>query len=85
VLAPWQQAEVDRIAGNLQLLADNTQDAILFLGKHQHELWLPPYARYTSNMFTEATALERSASTAVAYANASKDYRHLRHELGMSS
>jgi hypothetical protein len=37
-VAPWQQAEIDRIATRGGLMADNTEDAIHFLNAHQNGL-----------------------------------------------
>ena len=83
VVAPWQQAEIDRIAADVRLLADSTEDAIRFGDTHSRELWLPTYQKYVNNMFDLSGKLEHSAATAVAYANASKEVHNLRHELGM--
>ena len=83
VLAPWQQAEVDRIAKAVQLMADNTQDAIVYLGAHEEELWVPAYQKYTNNLYQEAGTLAESLSNAVAFANVSKEYQDLRHKLGV--
>jgi hypothetical protein len=83
VVAPWQQAEIDRLAVALRLMADNAEDAIVFGGNHQNELWLPTYQKYAQNLYHEASDLSHSASQAVAYANVSKEYRGLRHDLGV--
>jgi len=83
VVAPWQQAEIDRIAGALRLMADNTTDAMVFGGAHQTDLWLPTYQKYTKNLYREASDLAHSANQAVAYASASKEYRGLRQDLGV--
>jgi hypothetical protein len=83
VLAPWQQAEVDRIAGTIQLMADNTQDAIVYLGAHEDELWVPTYQKYANNLYNEAGTLTESLGNAVTYASVSKEYRDLRHKLGV--
>jgi hypothetical protein len=83
VLAPWQQAEVDRIAQSVQLMADNTDDAIVFLDAHQDELWLPAYQKYGHNLYKDSDSLAESLGNAVTYANVSKEYRDLRHKLEM--
>ena len=83
VLAPWQQTEVDRIAGEVRLMADNTQDAIVYLQGHGEELWVPAYQKYATNLYKEAGALTESLSEAVTYASVSKEYQDLRHKLGM--
>ena len=46
VLDPWQQREVDRIANRVQLLADNTQDAIQYLNTYQSRLLMPACEMY---------------------------------------
>ncbi len=53
-LAPWQQADVRRIASVLPMMADNTTDAINFLNTHQIDLWLPAYHVYFRNLSSEA-------------------------------
>lgn len=83
VLAPWQQAEVDRIAGEVQLMADNTQDAIAYLNGHERELWAPAYQNYENNLYNEAGSLAESLTQAVTYAGVSKEYQDLRHKLGV--
>ena len=85
VVAPWQQAEIDRIASTMRLMADNTQDALVFGNAHRDDLWLPTYQRYTRNLYDEARTLEHSVGSAVAYANASHEYHNLRRTLGMPS
>jgi hypothetical protein len=83
VLAPWQQREVDEIATALQLMADNAQDAIVFVNDKPDRLWVPAYRNYLSNLYTEADNLAHSAENAVAYANVSKEYRDLQLRLGV--
>jgi len=81
VVAPWQQGAIDQIAMDARLMADNAQDAILFGGTHQHELWLATYRHNLDNLYNEAKGLTRSADHAVKYASVSKEYRGLRHDL----
>lgn len=83
VLEPWQQAEVDRIAQEVQLMADSTQDAIVYLAGHEHDLWVPTYQKYANNLYKEAGSLTQSLGNAVSYANVSKEYQDLRHKLGV--
>ncbi|HXK03801.1 MAG TPA: hypothetical protein VMS37_15475 [Verrucomicrobiae bacterium] len=83
-LAPWQQGEVDRIAGIVPLLANETEDAILFGGEHQQVLWLPVYQKDTSSLYENSNKLAQSVNEAVKYAGVSKDYHTLRHEMGTS-
>lgn len=81
VLEPWQQAEVDRIAQQVQLMADNTQDAIVYLAGHEHDLWVPTYQKYANNLYKEAASLTQSLRDAVTYASVSKEYQDLGHKL----
>jgi hypothetical protein len=83
VLAPWQQTEIDRIAGEVQLMANNTQDAIVYLNGHEEELWVPTYQKYANNLYKEAEALRESLSNAVTYASVSKEYQDLQHKLAV--
>lgn len=80
-VAPWQKAEINRIATRVRLMADNTQDAILYVNAHQGELWLQPYRRYPENIYNDARSLTRSLNEAVTYAGVSKEYRGLRKDL----
>jgi len=83
VLEPWQQAEVDRIAQQVQLIADNTADAIVYLASHEHDLWVPTYQKYANHLYKEAGSLTQSLSDAVTYASVSKQYQDLRHKLSV--
>ena len=85
VTAPWQQAEIDRIAATLRLMADNTESAITFGNEHQRTLWVPAYQTYTDNLYNEALSLTHSVDHAVSYAKAAKEYRQMRKEMGMPS
>ena len=79
--SPWQQAEIDRIATTVQLMADNAEDAITFGNGHRRDLWLSPYRKYTDNLYHEARSLMQSVKVSVEYANTSKEYRTLRQEM----
>src|SRR5664279_5146998 len=81
VTAPWQQAEIDRIAKTVRLMADNTEDAILYGRAHQKTLWTPAYQKYADSLYGEAQTLTHSVDNAVAYAKATKEYRELRQEM----
>ena len=83
-LAPWQQGEVDRIAAIVPLLANETEDAILFGAEHQQVLWLPVYQNDTNSLYENSNKLAQSVNEAVKYAGVSKDYHTLRHEMGTS-
>ena len=77
VVAPWQKAEIDRIAMMARLMVHNTQDEILFGNAHQDDLSLPTYQKYTDNIYNEARSLAHSVDKAVEYANVTKEYRDL--------
>lgn len=85
VLAPWQQRSVDRIATAVRLLADNTQDAILFENANQRMLWSPTFQNYLDNLSSQARNLTASVGNAVEYAKVGTEYRDLRHDLGMKT
>ena len=82
VVAPWQQREIDRIAVNARLLADNAQDAILFLDAHEDDLWAGTYRHYLDNLYNEARSLTRSVGNAVEYSSVSKRVSGLRVQAG---
>ena len=82
VVKPWQQKEIDRVTADILLMADNIQDAIVFLNAHEGELWLPAYEHYASNIYFNAHDLARSVDKAVQYVRLSREYRNLGHGLG---
>jgi hypothetical protein len=82
VVAPWQQNEIDQIVTDTQLMADNTQDAMLFGNTHRNELWLAAYQKNVNSLEDEANALTHSVGHAVQFAGVSKEYRELRHDVG---
>lgn len=69
------------MAKTVQLMADNTEDAIVFGNGHQQDLWLPVYRKYADNLYAQARTLVRSADDAVAYARVSKEYRNLKQDM----
>ena len=83
VVAPWQQNGIDRIVTDTQLMADNTQDAIVFGNTHRSELWLATYQKNLNNLEDEATALEHSVGNAVQFASVSKEYQELRRDVAV--
>jgi len=83
VLTPWQQKMVDQIGTNVQLMADNAQDAITFVDSNHDALWKPTYDRHVNNIYDESTQLARNTSNAVTYAKIQKEYRELRGKLGI--
>jgi hypothetical protein len=48
---------IQRIAPLVQLLADNTTDAIHYVNAHQGDFWAPVYQKYASNMNYEANSI----------------------------
>ncbi|HUO24034.1 MAG TPA: hypothetical protein VMU61_00105 [Candidatus Aquilonibacter sp.] len=82
VVSPWQQKTIDRIADNLQFMADNTQDAILYVNGHQQDLMNPTYRMYANNLYSEGSNLSQSVGDAVEYAKVRHEYRELRDEVG---
>jgi len=85
VVAPWQQKTIDRIARDLTLLADNTQDAMVFGNSHRETLWVPTYQHYVNNMFTEARKLTQSVDNAVEYVKVNREDHTLRKDLAAKS
>jgi len=84
VVRPIDQQEIDRTAYTTRLLADNVEDAILFLNHHQHELWNPEYLTNASNIEKESTRLSRALTHLKEYANARGEVKDLSGTLGVS-
>jgi len=82
-VAPWQQAEIDRIATAVRLMADNTEAAIHFLNAHQQWTWRATYRKYADNLYSQARSLVNSTRDAVTYAKVSHEDRTLRQRLGI--
>jgi len=59
-----QQAVIDRIAATVQVLADDTENAIAFGNTHQDELWRTTYRKDTDNLYSAARTLARSVKSA---------------------
>jgi hypothetical protein len=66
-------------------MADNTEDAILFVNNHPEDLRAPRYQKYADNIYSESQQLHQSTATAVAFANASKEYSTLGREMTKAS
>ena len=81
--APWQRREIDRIAIDERLMADNAQDAIVFGSSHTLALWLPTYRTYVRNMSDLSRKLTSSVDSAVEFSGVSKEYRDLGSKLGV--
>lgn len=86
VVAPWQQRTIDRIATTIRLMADNTQDAIVFGQSNWRMLWgSPTYQKYVDNLYSEAQNLTQSVGNAVEYAKVGPQYQELRKNIGMKA
>ena len=85
VAAPWQQAAIDRITPELQMIANNADDAIQFVNRHQEALWQPVYTRYVDNLYQEANSVSNTVNNFEAYAHARTEYRELRETLGIKT
>lgn len=62
---PAEQKTIDRIATDVKLLADNTQDAFAFGEAHRETLWVPAYQTYVNNLYAESRNLAQSVRSAV--------------------
>lgn len=82
-VAPWQQKTIDRIAPSVVLMADSTQDAILYVNAHRYDLTSPTYRQYVDNLYAEGSNLTQSAEDAVQYAKVLGEYHELRGEIGV--
>ena len=58
-VAPWQQAAINQMAPVVQLMADNTDDAINYMNAHQGEFWVRSYRMNVQNLDTEASTVAR--------------------------
>jgi hypothetical protein len=85
VVQPWQQKEIDRVAVATKLMADNVEDAILFLNSHHQELWSPTYVRYAANIQSESVDLSHTLASFEEYAQARHEVRDLSKTLGVRS
>jgi hypothetical protein len=82
---PWQQHAIDQIAKDTRLMADNDQDAILFLNVRHSGFWRPTYEKYVDNLYSEAESVTHSAGNALDFSSVSKEHRDLEHKLGTRS
>jgi len=85
VVDPWQQNVIDRLATNVTLMADNTEDAILFVNQERDDLWMATYKKYVDNLYNESSAVARNTGDAVAYSAIHQEYQHLRNDLGVKT
>jgi len=63
-VAPAQRDLIDRTAATLRLMADNTQDALVFGNANQKSLWLAKYQHYVNDLCNEANSLTHSVESA---------------------
>jgi hypothetical protein len=84
VTSPWEKAAIDRAGKDVQLLADNTEDAILFLNRYENNFWTKSYRLYTDNIYHESNRLANTMKEYVEYARTNGQDLRLRRELGLS-
>jgi hypothetical protein len=82
VVAPWQQEAIDRTAPSVRLMADNAEDALVFLNNNQGNFWQPDYQKYVANLDQESGQVSHSVKTFEEYAKVHSEDLHLRKELG---
>ena len=85
VVAPWQQRSINRIAATVQVMADNAQDAIVFLNNNHNRLWSPTFRDYANNLYSDASSLNQTTDNAVEYAKVGTQYRNLRTDINMKA
>ena len=73
-LEPWQQNAIDRIAPHIQLVADNAQDAIVFLNAHESNMWQPTYRLYVRNLYRQAHQISHTVKNVESYASAQTNH-----------
>jgi hypothetical protein len=83
-VAPWQRTTINRIAKDVVLMANNADDAIVYVTSHQRYLWNPTYENYTSNLYNLSANLQTTADHAVEYARVRARDRELNREMEMS-
>lgn len=69
-VAPSEGRSIRHMVTELRLMADNAQDAIVFLNGHQQDLWMPVYRKYVNNLYSQAHNLTISVGHAIEYAGA---------------
>lgn len=57
VSSPSERSTIHRVAPLVQLMADNTEDAINYVNAHQGQFWTPTYRTYARNLYTEANVV----------------------------
>jgi hypothetical protein len=85
VALPWQQKEINRIAPAVVELTDTTQFEVSYLNKYHGHLWNPTYTSDATDMYNEANRIVGTVRTFEEYAQASREIRQLRPELGLGA
>jgi hypothetical protein len=85
VVAPWQQQAIDRIAPQITLMANSTEDAINFLNANEGNFWEPAYVRYTDNIAQDSGRVSKSVTNFEEYAKARREETNLEKTLGVKA
>ncbi len=85
MVAPWQREAIDRVAPNVQLMADNADDALTFLNNNREHLWAPVNRKYADNLYTEAGKISHSVNSYEELAKLHNENRQIRQNLGLKS
>ncbi len=84
-VAPWQRRAIQRVAKDVVLMTNNTDDAINYVNSHQGYLWNPTYEDYLNNLATLSSNLQTTTSNAVEFAHVRAKDRELRRTMEMRS
>lgn len=76
VLPPEQQAEINKITPATLELTDTAQAAIHYLDRNEDRLFLPSYAAYAREMYSEAGRIERATTASAEKAISSPKLDH---------
>jgi hypothetical protein len=68
---PPEQAEIDRTAGIVKQMADDTKAAIRFVSDREDQLWVPDYRTHVSSLVNESSQLSKSLDEFIRLAKAS--------------
>ena len=82
---PWQQKAIDDVAPAVRLMADNAEDAILFLNQHLGNFWIPTYDKYVTNLSTQAGHLAGVVHNFEQYAHLKKELSSAQKSIEMPS
>ncbi len=84
-VSPWEQKAIDETAPSLRLLADNVQDAILFLRNQPLHTWSPTYRMYANNMYKFASQISTNVDQLEKFAAVHARDQQLEQTTGMNS